>query len=168
MSDTFAQWKEFLNPETMRRRMLTASLFLVAHEMLISAVKTRLHDFYMFEFDERGYRYSPAYEEKVLSLDPKGKKDAWRASLVWLEQYAVIDGNDAKNIKRCSDARNTFAHELNEIISGRKHPDFDELFPVLVELVIKIDKWWIINVELDTDPDVNLEKVDLDSIVPGS
>jgi hypothetical protein len=167
MTDTSAQWKDFLNPDILRTRMLTASLFLVAHEMLVSAVKSRLHDFYLVGFDERGLRYSPRYAEQVLCLDPKGKKDPWRASLVWLEQREVIDPSDAENIRLCTNARNAFAHELNEIISGRTNPDFDSLFPILVELVVKIDKWWIINVELETDPD-RVDDIDLEGVVPGS
>lgn len=168
MTDALSQWKEFLNPETLRRRMLSASLFLVAHEMLKAAVKTRLRDFFLVGFDENGFRYSPSYEEKVLSLDPKGKNDAWRASIVWLEQMSVIDQNDIGKIVECTDARNIFAHELNEIISGRKRPDFEALFPALVELIVKIDKWWIVNVEIETDPDFADRDIDVDQIVPGS
>lgn len=148
--------------------MLTASLFLVAHEMLIAAVKTRLRDFYINGFDEKGLVYSPDYETKVLSLDPKGKKDAWRASLVWLEQSCVIDQVDAAVIRECTDARNIFAHELNEIISGRKNPDFEALFPKLVDLIVKIDRWWIVNVEIDTDPDLSDTEIDFDQVIPGS
>ncbi|MFN4158668.1 MAG: hypothetical protein ACK4GO_09735 [Gemmobacter sp.] len=148
--------------------MLAASLFLVAHEMLQTAVKSRLRDFYLIGFDERGIKYSPAYEEKVLSLDPKGRKDVWRASLVWLEQVSAIDQKDKDQIKECTDARNIFAHELNEIISGRKNPDFERLFPILVDLIVKIDKWWVVNVEFETDPDFDAARIDVAQIVPGS
>lgn len=168
MTNALSQWKEFLNPETLRRRMLSASLFLVAHEMLKEAVQTRLRDFFLVGFEKKGFQYSPRYEEKVLSLDPKGKSDAWRASIVWLEQMSAIDQYDIVKIVECTDARNTFAHELNEIISGRKCPSFDSLFPALVELIVKIDKWWIVNVEIDTDPDFADQDIDVDQIVPGS
>lgn len=129
-----------------------------------ATVKTRLRDFFLVGFDN-GFRYSPSYEEKVLSLDPKGKNDAWRASIVWLEQMSVIDQNDIGKIVECTDARNIFAHELNEIISGRKRPDFEALFPALVELIVKIDKWWIVNVEIETDPDFADRDIDVDQIV---
>ena len=167
-TDSFIRWKEFLNPETLRQRMLAASLFLVAHELLQSAVKCRLRDFFLIGFDERELKYSPAYEEKVLSLDPKGKKDVWRASLAWLEQMSAIDQNDKDQIKECTGARNIFAHELAEIIAGRKKPDFERLFPILVNLIVKIDKWWVVNVELDTDPDFDGVEIATAQIVTGS
>lgn len=168
MQDTTQQWRDFLNPNTLRQRMLSASLFLVAHELLVAAIKTRLHDFFLIGFDENGFKYSPRYDETVLSLDPKGKNDPLRASIEWLEQMSVIDQADKAKIKECTDARNTFAHELNEIISGRKNPDFETLFPELVELVVKIDKWWIVNVEIDTDPDLVGQEIDIEQVVPGS
>jgi len=168
MTDALTQWKEFLNPETLRRRMLTASLFLVAHEMLVAAIKTRLRDFFIVGFDEKGLTYSPSYEVKVLSLDPKGKNDAWRASIVWLEQMSVIDHVDEAKIRECTNARNTFAHELSEIVSGRKNPDFEALFPVLVDLIVKIDKWWIVNVEIDTALALAEKEIDFDQVIHGS
>ena len=103
MSNSHKQWQDFLNPSTLRHRMLTASLYLVAHEMLLEAVKTRLKDFFLFGFDAHELRYSPDYEEKVLSLDPKGKKDQWRSSLVWLEKMGAIDLKDLENIKKCTE-----------------------------------------------------------------
>lgn len=148
--------------------MLCASLFLVAHEMLVTAIRTRLRDFFIVGFDENGFTYSPDYDSRVLSLDPKGKRDAWRASIVWLEQMSVIDQDDKGKIKDCTDARNTFAHELNEIISGRKSPDFEALFPILVDLVVKIDRRWIVNVEIDTDPDLADQEIDPEQVMPGS
>ncbi|QLQ19548.1 MAG: hypothetical protein HZT43_14280 [Exiguobacterium profundum] len=168
MTEAVSQWKEFLDPETLRRRMLSAAMFLVAHEMLVVAIKQRLHDFFLMGFDQYGLRYSSEYEERVLTLDPKGKRDPWRASIVWLESMSAIDQTDKEKIKKCTDARNLFAHELGEIISSRKKPDFEGLFPILVELVIKVDKWWIVNVEAETDPDLADEKIDVDQVVPGS
>ncbi|WRH62148.1 MAG: hypothetical protein RSE12_17520 [Fuscovulum sp.] len=168
MTDALSQWKEFLNPQTLQRRMLSAAVFLVAHEMLIASVKTRLRDFFTIGFDGKGPVYSPSYEEKVLQLDPKGKRDPWRASIAWLEAMSVIDHDDRAKIKEFTDARNIFAHELQAIVTGSKSPDFEALFPALVDMIIKIDRWWIVNFEIETDPDLTDKEVDHDKILTGS
>jgi hypothetical protein len=68
----------------------------------------------------------------------------------------------------CTDARNLFAHELSKIISGQKKPNFEELFPLLIDLIIKIDKWWITNVEIETNPEFSHIEIVEDAVVPGS
>ena len=47
--------------------------------------------------------------------------------------------------------------------------DFAERFNDMTTLLDKIERWWIINVEIPTDPDLieKIDEIDLDGIVPG-
>ncbi|MEL6885320.1 MAG: hypothetical protein AAFP87_12485 [Pseudomonadota bacterium] len=162
-------WADFLNPDVVRTRLLRTGLFLVAHEMLLSAIKDRTHDFYSNTWTSNdGWKPSPAYREKVLSLDPKGKNDPLRASVVWLRQIEAIDDEDEASIRKLTEERNRLAHELRSVLGGTIEHDFEGLFPKLVHLVAKIDRWWIVNVELATDPELAGKEFDQEGVTPGS
>jgi len=142
-------WANFLNPEIIRKRFVTAGLFMVVHEMLLSAIRDRLHDFYSDEWSsDNGWETTQIYKKKVLALDPKGKNDVLRGSLAWLCNCGAITEGDALSVRKFTDIRNKFAHELRDIVGIGNAPDFDNFFPELVELVTKIDRWWTINVEV--------------------
>ena len=137
--------------------------------MLLRSVKDRLHEFFANTWTaEDGWKTSSSYREKVLSLDPKGKSDPLRASIAWLRQMDVIDANDEKEIRELTDERNRLAHELGGMLGGSFQHDFDSLFPKLAALVVKIDKWWVVNVEIAIDPELTGAAIDLDEVVPGS
>lgn len=163
------EWADFLNPDVVRTRFVRAGLFLVAHEMLISSIKDRLHDFFSDTWSaEDGWKTTIKYREKVLSLDPKKKNDPLRASVAWLRHIGAIDDADEKAIQKLTNERNLLAHELRKVLGGSHRHDFESLFPQLTALVVKIDKWWVINLEIATDPDVMNSDIDLDGVVAGS
>lgn len=142
---------------------------MVAHEMLTQSITRQLHEFFADRWTaEKGWLLSDGYREKVLALDPKGKGDALRGSLAWLQQNGVIDAADIETHRELTEARNRIAHELAQIIAGSKLPDIVGLFPRLVGLVSKIERWWIVNVEFATNPDYDGAEIDEDSIIPGS
>jgi hypothetical protein len=46
-------------------------------------------------------------------------------------------------------------------------PDFVEQFADLLNVVQKVEKWWIVNVELPTNPDYDGTEIDEDGIISG-
>lgn len=162
-------WSDFLNPNVMRRRFATAGLFIAAHEMLESAIKDPLLEFYSNSWTAtEGWKIGPKYRSEVLALDPKGKFDALRGSTAWLLQSGAIDDSDVQIMREIKDTRNIFAHELSAVLSGQRSLDFDVLFPKLVSIIIKIERWWIVNVDLEIDQDLAAQVTDPDEIMPGT
>lgn len=163
-------WSDFLNPDVLRRRFLTAGLFIVAHEKLLEAIKTPLFTFFSSRWTASdGWKESAEYREEVLALDPKGKSDALRGSVRWLLENQVIDAEDEATVRLATEARNVFAHELSQIVSGSgQPPDFEFLFPRLVKVIVKIERWWIFNVEIAVENEFCLEGIEPNSIMPPS
>jgi hypothetical protein len=62
--------------------------------------------------------------------------------------------------------RNKLAHELPELAFSAELQHI-ELFPKLVSLLGKIERWWIVNVEIPTDADFDGREIDYEGIVPG-
>lgn len=110
---------------------------------------------------------STAYREKVLALDPKGKCDPVRGGIEWLKHLSVIDETDEAAIREVKEARNLMAHELGEIVMGDRMPDLSELFPKLASLIRKIERWWIVHVDVPTNPEFDGKDVDEESVTSG-
>lgn len=158
-------WEEFLNPEIVRPRLIAASIYIAAFEALLDSVVGRIRDFFSNGFDESGDIVDPKYKAKVLSR----KTSPVYASLDWLREMHAIDDGDIAIFERVKAFRNTLAHELLSLVSSRGlPPDYDERLGELARLLRKIDVWWIVNVEIPTDPDFGGREVDPDEVVPGS
>lgn len=79
----------------------------------------------------------------------------------------VISAGDEMAIRSVTDTRNNIAHEMLAMVGDAKWPDLAKDFATTMALVQKIEKWWILNVEIGTDPDINANEIDEDKIVSG-
>ena len=62
---------------------------------------------------------------------------------------SVIDDSDEDTIHEVTKLRNTFAHEMRNIVSGLSEmPNLEQHFPQLLDLVTKIERWWFVAVEM--------------------
>jgi len=164
MSDVRANWEAFLNPEILRSRLISASLYLAAYEILKDSIVERIKDFYSSGFDEKGLIVDADYKTKVLSRNAS----PLYASLSWLKENGVIDGDDLKSFEAVRECRNAVAHELPKLVAGTTQVDHVEKFSLMAALIRKIDVWWVVNVEIATDPDLAGQDIDEQGIVPGS
>lgn len=133
MTDTHDAWAAILNPDVLRTKLISAGIFLVAHEMLLDSLQRPLRSLYCDEWTaEKGWIMSDKYETAVLALDPTGKKNPIRGSIPWFRKMDAISGDDEIAIKMVTDARNSLAHEMTNMISGSKPPEFAEHFTHLL------------------------------------
>jgi len=108
-----ASWAKFLNPETLRANLITASIFLAAYETLRASVIDNIRGFFTNRFDENGLIVSNDYRTRVLSLD----KSPLRASLLWFKQMGAVDDNNTPQVNRIREHRNEGAHGLPKFIA---------------------------------------------------
>jgi hypothetical protein len=156
-------WERFLNPETLRSNLIVASIFLAAHETLRQSIIERIRDFYTTGFDSSGFTVDPKYHAEVLS---KNRSPVY-ASLAWLKESHAIDEADVEAFDRIRQTRNEIAHEITQMLTRGIPDDYLLRFHEMVNLLAKIEKWWIVNVEIPTSPDFDGEEIDEDGIMPG-
>jgi hypothetical protein len=161
--DIRLQWEKFLNPEILRTNLIVGSLFITAFEMLKDSIIRRSRDFFTDGFDENGWIINDNYKNKVLSLN----KSPLYASLEWLNKMHVINDSDVEEFTKIKNCRNDIVHEIAQYISKGKNIDLLPLFSTMSDLLYKIEKWWILNIEISTDPDFDGQEIDEDSIIPG-
>lgn len=157
-------WEDFLNPEVLRSRLITASLFIAAFEVLKDSVVDRIRDFFCTGFDEGRDIIGPQYQTEVLSRN----RSPVYASLAWLESMGAIEAADMAAFDRIKACRNHLAHRLLKLLWNEGMPtDLEERFDEMAALLRKIEVWWIREVEIPTNPDFDGREIDEAAIVPG-
>ena len=158
-------WENFLNPDVTRPRLIAASVYITGFEILKESIIGRIRDFFTCGFNEKGDIIDPKYQTDVLSRN----KNPVHASLDWLQHMKVIDQADIAvfdQVKRC---RNALAHDLPRLLARNGLPDdFVDNFRAMVPLLRKIEVWWVMNVEIPTNPDFADKEVDESGILPGT
>lgn len=158
-----ASWERFLNPETLKNNLILGSIYITSFEMLKDSVITKLKDFFIDGIDENGFIYSERYKTKVLTLH----KNPLQASLIWLQNMEAIDSKDIKKFEKIKVFRNKLAHEMLDFIANIPEDDLFELFNDMISLLTKIGRWWIVNVEIPTNPDYDGQEINENEITPG-
>jgi hypothetical protein len=153
-------WAKFLNPESLKSNLITASIFLAAYETLKASVIDRIRNFFTYEFDENGGVVSEDYESEVLSLDTNKNKSPLRASLLWLKQRSVISATDIELVDNIRNHRNELAHNLPEFLTTVDADVNVNFLYQIYNLVAKIDCWWIKEVEISANSDFDTQEVD--------
>lgn len=153
-----------MTPAVMQERLISASLYVTAFELLKESIVGRLRSFYMVGFDIDGDVIDEKYETSVLSRN----KSPLYASLDWLVENAVIDKNDLESFERIKTTRNSLAHELPSFVMGGEDIKHIERFQEVVTLLRKIEVWWVVILEIPTNPDFDGKEIDEEGIVPGS
>jgi len=164
MSDTSEQWERFLNPDVVRPSLFLATMFITTFEILKDSIVDGIRDFYTNGFDENGPRVGPDYQSKVLSKN----KSPLYASLKWLRESGAIDDEDLAAFEKLKETRNLLAHQLFAVVTGQVGSAHQAQFDSLVALLRKIGVWWVVNVEIPTNPDFDGQEIDEEGIVPGS
>jgi hypothetical protein len=157
-------WAKLLNPESLRSNLIAASIFLAAYEILRESVINRIQDFFTQGFDENGWIIGKDYETKVLALD----KSPLRSSLLWLKGMDAIDEADLAQMDRIREHRNELAHDLPKFLGSDDAEINIQLLSGIHELIAKVDRWWIREVEMTTNPDFAGREVADEEIVSGN
>ena len=164
MSEHEKCWERFLDPEVVKPSLFMATMFITTFEILKNSIVDRIRDFHLIGWSEDGNTVSPDYAVKVLSRN----KSAVYASLNWLIEQQAIDESDLFTFEQLKKTRNLLAHKLFDVVTGQAESPHEEQFNVLVEFLRKIEVWWVVNVEIPTNPDYADEEIDEAGIVPGA
>ena len=160
---TNKQWEAFLTPEITHERLITSSLFITAFELLKESIVGRIKDFYSNSLIPDNDDLSVEYQERVLS---KSKSPVY-ASLAWLKESEAIDSSDIESFERLKKIRNELAHELPNIVLGEKELSLKAHLEEALNLLIKIEVWWVVNFELAINPEFDDKEIDEGEIVAG-
>ena len=157
-------WRKFLNPESLRSNLILASLYLAAYETLKNSIIDQIKSFFTFEKSAQQEGIDTKYAADVMSLD----KSPLRASALWLERQCVIDAHDMAKLDAIRKHRNDIAHSLPRFVSTvESHVDLS-LLQAILELVAKVDRWWLMEFEIPSNSDFDGKNIDSSNCQSGN
>lgn len=139
--------REKLSPQQVTGNLLSASLFLVAYELLKVEVIGKTRDFFLEGSDESGMKYSPRYASDVVALS----RDRYRASCLWLARLGAISDADVDVAQRIRVHRHEVAHELPRLLIDPEAKIDLPLFSDAQRLLTALGRFWG-RIEVDTNP----------------
>jgi hypothetical protein len=151
-----AGWEKFLNPEMLKQHLMNAGIYLAAYEMFKQSLVGQPRDFFSNTFRDGEWIPDPEYKAHVLALD---EKHTFHASALWWEKHGVLTEQDVKKAGEIREHRDKIAHDMPRFLGTKEGVIKLELLESIFELLTKIDKWWIQQVEIPTDPDFDNRKL---------
>lgn len=155
---------KFLDHDLIRSNLVLSALYLTAYEVLKGSIITSILDFFATEVGADG-RSIPSEQYKIEVKE--AHKDLLYASCLWLLRNEAITEQDVVDIRRIREHRNQVAHELPSILIEKDLNIEFGLFLRMRELLEKIEKWWVINVDIPANPDFDGKEVDEGEIQTG-
>jgi hypothetical protein len=143
------KWLKFLDPENLKGNLMFSSLFIASFEAFKDYVVEEVKFFFNSGFSDGEITFSEDYNTKVKALD----KSLLKATLLWLKDLDAIDDNDIQTYNELRQYRNKLSHELMTLLFEGLPKELPEKFAQLITLRVKIEKWWIMNIEIPTNPD---------------
>ena len=138
--------------EILRKNILVAGVFSIVYEILKEETITKRIEKFL------GNTYD--YRNEVLLLDEKERP--LQASLEWLKKMNAINNRDLESFNDIKNCRNFLVHEIFRFISEDASKwDINKKFNKMVNLLKKIDRWWIMETGVGDDLNQN-------EIKPGS
>lgn len=143
--------ENYFNPAILKQNLLIASLFIAVFDNFKSSIITRVKDFYWSGMKNGVDEYRD-YETEVLSKIKSNKNKQIKASLFWLKESNVITTDDENKFLELTTMRNKLAHEMSKMLLDGFPENIYELYSDMIILFNKIEKWWIIEVEIPINP----------------
>lgn len=166
-NNTKASWEKFLNPQTLKNNLVKCSVYIVFFEKLKESIIEKIRDFYWTGYLDGKDIISDEYKKRFY----KQGIDIFDESLNWLVENEAISNADKQKIIELKDHRNEIAHEMVNFITSIEKDVKESLLLECYEILSKIDKWWIIEVELPTNPEsiqLDPESIDYGGIFSGN
>jgi len=159
--------EKFFDTDGVKRSLIKISLYLFFYEMLRNSVVDKIRDFYDIGWDrEKGDIISKTYTDKIVNRKIDGKQNIFLSSLYWLEENGAITKDEVTEITSIREFRNDVAHRVDKIL-------FDSEFNIdanqenrVLELIKKLEMWWIREVEIPTY-DLDNNEIPDSEIIPG-
>lgn len=137
-------------PEAVEHELVMAGLFLAAYELLRSSIIDQPRRFFTHAPGSPSQiaEGEASYRAEVLSLH----QSRLMASVLWHVKIGALDDTDRLTLETFREHRNLLAHELPRFLVDDRHTVQVDLISSVQLLVAKVDRWWILNVHVPTDP----------------
>lgn len=171
------EMKKIFDPTLVKRNLIIASLIITTFEILRSVIQDRIKGFFCFNYylndaGELEYEISEEYKNQILDraipeIRSRGDYHLFYSSCLWLKDNEVITQENIDDIQKIRKHRNLIAHEPVKLLVDEQININIYLLKKSIELISKIDKWWILEFEVTINPDFDGIDINPDNVKSG-
>ncbi len=157
--------------ESLQFQLSFMALFIGMFEFMKDTLISRVESFLCSnmtqnEDGEWVYIHNETYKNEIEKrfVDGKIVKDRLRNTVLWFKDANAISDDDYKLFRKLRDKRNSYAHKMAQHVwDGLPEQDAKGLLDLL-DLYIKLDKWWINEIEIPISGEFEPGSYDEDSV----
>ncbi|MBC2773221.1 hypothetical protein H6M51_10125 [Rhizobium sp. AQ_MP] len=148
-------------------QLRVASMYMIIYEDLRDTIEQRVTGFFANDWELVDGKLLPTELSEEYRTLLRGKSK-FKACRDFLREFGATSSEDEEFIVKFISYRGEVAHRLYWIMLDDNEPELDlEMLIQALSLSVKIERWWIKNIELPTNPDFDGIDVSLDEIEPG-
>ena len=156
--------EKFLNPEILNQNLIIASLYIAVFDNFKYRIISSVRDFYISGYKDGQYLYD-GYKDEVLNKIKTKNNRTIKASILWLKESGAITNADETKFEELTNMRNNLAHEMSQMLFDGFPDNIYQLYVDMIELFEKIEKWWVIEVEMAINStDIPYKNIDWNNI----
>jgi hypothetical protein len=145
-SDKYEELMHRFNPDTLKKNLLRAAVYIIAYEFLENMLMDRLQRFFAMIVDAEciDINGNPMPRDNyVKQVRARNKDDLLVASCLWFEAEKVLTSDDVQFVKDARKHRGDLVHEMPKILlQPGNRVDITGLHRIY-ELASRIDVWWL-------------------------
>ena len=157
--------------ESLQFQLSFMALFIGMFEFMKDTLISRVESFLCSnmtqnESGEWVYIHNETYKDEIEKrfVDGKIVKDRLRNTVLWFKDANAISDDDYELFRKLRDKRNSYAHKMAQHVwDGLPEQDAKGLLDLL-DLYIKLDKWWINEIEIPISGEFEPGSYDEDSV----
>ncbi len=164
---------KLFNEDILKANLAVSSLIITSYELLQNTVINKIRDLLCVDFEFKDGEAKLIENEEYCKLknqrhdELNGNKNLYVSSCKWLFDEQCISQADYLDLQEVRLYRNKLAHELPLFIVDDSYSIDISIFEKLQLLIIKIEKWWVINFEIPINPEYDKLQISDEDVSSG-
>lgn len=115
------------------------------------------------------YKPSEEYVEEIKnrSVDDKGNHNTLKSTMLWFVENGALTQDDYRLFLELKQLRNSFAHKMTKYLWSGLYEEHAKALGDLLSLYRKIERWWIVEIEIPIAGNDVPEGYDADGVTSG-
>ncbi len=169
-NDILNGFNNLINNEKIKDNMIFYSMYLLVFENLKENCISTVRSFFEEIKNVNGKNKIVLSDEykKIENKKINGKKNVFLAILDWFAEMGAISKEDFESFLEIRNDRNKISHELLKLLYNDSDEKMVQNFLKCIEIYKKIDKWWILNIEIPIAGEYNNDEILEDEVISGN
>lgn len=155
MNDTIQSFENICDMSTLQTHLSAIALFIGMYEKMIDMIEERVEAFLCDDYiaaqnNHLKCVHNDLYRKYIKNrpVDEKGNKNSLKATMLWYVDVGAITQKDYDTFLHLKKLRDSYVHQMTDHIWNGLTEDNSRDLIALLELFIKLDQWWINEVEI--------------------